>query len=26
VEIQKMLWKEPALKPRHPDFKGILDD
>ena len=25
VEIQKMLWKEPALKARHLEFKGILD-
>ena len=26
VQIQKRLWKEPALKPRHPDFRGVLDE
>jgi NADH-quinone oxidoreductase subunit B len=26
MAIQKRLWEEPALKPRHPDFKGVLDD
>ena len=26
VQIQKKLWKEPALAPRHPEFKGKLDE